>query len=41
MTPRDVDALTDAEWDAMVTFMRDEARAQRRAARRRKGSEGG
>ena len=36
MTPRDVDALSDAEWEAFVQFMRDEARAQQRAARRRK-----
>ena len=34
MTPRDVDALSDAEWEAFVTFMRDEARAAQRAQRR-------
>lgn len=36
MTPRDVDALSDAEWSALVTFMRDEAKAIGRAERRRK-----
>ncbi len=41
MTPRDVDQLTDVEWEAFVTFMRDEARAAQRAARRRKGSGAG
>lgn len=35
MTPRDVDRLTDAEWDAFVQYMRDEARAAERAQRRR------
>lgn len=35
MTPRDVDALTDAEWHAFVQYMRDDARAQQRAARKR------
>jgi hypothetical protein len=35
MTPREVDQLTDAEWDAFTDFMRDEARAVRQAARKR------
>ena len=37
MTPRDMDALTDAEYDAFVRHMRDEARAQERARRKAKG----
>jgi hypothetical protein len=36
MTPRDVDALSDAEWRAFVQYMRDEAKAMERAERRRK-----
>lgn len=36
MTPRDVDALSDAEWEAFVQYMKDEAKAAQRAERRRK-----
>lgn len=35
MTPRDVDRLTDAEYTALVQYMKDEARAAQRAQRRR------
>jgi hypothetical protein len=35
MTPRDVDALSDAEYLAFVTFANKEIRAQNRAARKR------
>jgi hypothetical protein len=34
MTPRDVDALTDEEYDALVRFLERDARDQKRAAAR-------
>ena len=36
MTPRDVDMLADAEYEAFCRHMRDEARRLERARRRRK-----
>jgi hypothetical protein len=35
LTPRDVDALTDDEYEAFVAYMREEAREMKRASRRR------
>jgi hypothetical protein len=35
MTPRDVDQLSDAEWEAFIRYMRDEARAVQRAQRKK------
>jgi hypothetical protein len=35
MTPRDVDALSDAEYRALVSFANREIRAANRAARKR------
>lgn len=34
MTPREVDQLSDAEWDAFVRFMRAEIKARERANRK-------
>jgi hypothetical protein len=36
MTPAEVDALDDDMFEAMARFMADEAKAMRRAARKRK-----
>ena len=35
MSPRDVDLLSDAEYDAFVRYANREIRAQNRAARKR------
>jgi hypothetical protein len=36
MTPRELDQLTDDEYEAMVRFANQEARARRRAAQKRR-----